>query len=38
MRARGKAAKVAIAAAARELLVILNARRRDALITQPRIR
>ncbi len=37
LRARGKAAKVAIVAAMRKLLVILNARMRDALITEPQM-
>ncbi|HVR81786.1 MAG TPA: IS110 family transposase, partial [Luteimonas sp.] len=36
-RARGKAAKVAIVAAMRKLLVILNARMRDALIKEPQM-
>lgn len=35
LRARGKAAKVAIVAAMRKLLVILNARMRDALLGTP---
>lgn len=35
LRARGKAAKVAIVAAMRKLLVILNARMRDALVAAP---
>lgn len=37
LRARGKAPKVAIVAAMRKLLVILNARVRDALLEQPQI-
>lgn len=37
LRARGKAAKVAIVAAMRKLLVILNARMRDALIKEPQM-
>jgi len=37
LRARGKAAKVAIVAAMRKLLVILNARMRDALINEPQM-
>lgn len=38
LRARGKAAKVAIVAAMRKLLVILNARMRDALLEAPQMR
>jgi len=37
LRARGKAAKVAVVAAMRKLLVILNARMRDALINEPQM-
>lgn len=35
LRARGKAAKVAIVATMRKMLVILNARMRDALLASP---
>jgi len=37
LRARGKVPKVAIVAAMRKLLVILNARMRDALASQPQV-